>query len=337
MDTAVTMPVYVQPKPEVEYDPDKPAYDLALAELKKLIGEQQWKPGKYEITNQMGWDLYHSDQYRRWVPTGSSMEDYLDNIYSTVRAKKYAEKKKVLDAAAKIVKAAPENNKGKSIEYISASINSNWQDIKLIDSLCTMISANLKTFAGKNSAKAIQNVIQFSFSNPDVAFDFIPFAVKTCSKISDSLRSPVLSLLASSYYNHFNRNIVVQKEATEQFIELIPQLHGYDPAKALRKLYSVYNEKNRQRSETIANNINIYNAQVNAIAADSIRQVLQNEFDYREKQTTKSNLRWRSLQAIGGGLIAIALLGTILTLLSIQRILKRIETAGENKKLNTSA
>lgn len=333
-----TMPVY-KPREEVQtvYDPNKPAYDLALAELRKIIPDVQWKPGKYEITNQTGWELYHSDQYRRWVPTGSSMEDYLDNIYRIVTVKNYSEKKKALDAVTKIVKAAPANNKGKPIEYISSSINSNWQDLKLLDSICTIIAGSLKTFNDKNSANAIQDIIRFIFNYPNVAFDFVPFAVKTCSQLSDSLRTQVLLLLTSSYYNYFHENIEVQKEATEQFIELLPQLHGFAPARALKKFYSVYNEKNKQRSEDIARMLSDYDAQVNTIVADSIRQALQNEYNFRKAQEDKSNLRWRSLQTIGGGLIAIALLGTILTLLSIQRILKRIEGAAENKSLNTTA
>lgn len=310
---------------QIDNDPNKPAYDLALSDLRKIIPDNQWKPGNFQITNQVGWDLYHSDQYRKWVPTGYSIEDYLANIYSSVKANKYLEKKRVLASITKIVKTAPIDSKGKSIEFVASSININWSEPKMLDSVCTMIAANQSIFSAKKSTDGIENIIQFSFANPNDAFEFVPFAVKICSQISDSLRSSVLSVLRSSYYHHFDQNIAVQKEATAQFALLIPQLKSINPANALQKFYSVYNDRNRQRNEAIAKLMNDYNAQVNLIVADSLQQVALNQALYEEAKSKKNVLKWKSLYVVGGGFIMIALLGTILTLLSIQRILKKME------------
>ena len=324
------LPVYTPPKPEVQvaYDPDKPAYDLALEGLRKIIPENQWKPGQWEITNQLGWDMYHSDQYRRWVPTGNNIEDYLESIYRSIDAKKYKEKKSALESVTKIVNAMPADIKGIPVQYVSNSVNSDWKDLKLFDSLCSEIAKNV-TFFGKETANATERMTQFGFNEQNSAFEFIPFVVKTSKQFSDSLRFSVFSTLASSYYNYFNKNVEIQKDATEQFNELIPQLHGINPAKALKKFYSIFNQKNKDRNVSIARMMNDYELQINSIIADSARQAMQAEITYIEKQGEKKDLRWKSLQAVGGGFVAIALLGTILTLLSIQRILKRIEIFAE--------
>jgi hypothetical protein len=71
--------------------------------------------------------------------------------------------------------------------------------------------------------------------------------------------------------------------------------------------------------------MNDYNAQVNLIVADSLQQVALNQALYEEAKSKKNVLKWKSLYVVGGGFIMIALLGTILTLLSIQRILKKME------------
>ncbi|MDB5209378.1 MAG: hypothetical protein JWQ30_205 [Sediminibacterium sp.] len=325
LDVDTTTPKRKQEVVQIDNDPNKPAYDLALLELRKIIPDNQWKPGEFRIDNQVGWDLTHSDQYRTWVPTGYSIEDYLANIYGSIKANKYSEKKQVLVAITKIAKTAAADGKGKSIEFVASSINANWSDPKMLDSVCTMIATNQRIFNANKSTDAMENIIRFSFSNPNDAFEFIPFSIKICSQISDSLRSFVLSVLTSSYYNYFHQNIAVQKEATDQFASLIPQLKGINPANALQKFYLVYNNDNSQRNDVIAKIMNDYNAQINLIVADSLQQVALNQILYEEAKRKKSDLKWKSLYVVGGGFILIALLGTILTLLSIQRILKKME------------
>ena len=322
-----------QPQQQViiEYDADKPSYDLALLELKKIIPDDQWKPGRWVITNQLGWEMYHSDQYRRWESTGNTMEDYLESIYRVIKAKKYADKKRVLVSVTKIVKQVPGDIKGLPIQNISSSVNSNWSDLKMFDSICAVIEGNVNSFGKKNSNEMIENMIRFGFNNPNTVFEFIPFAIKTVNQFSDSLRSSIFSLLSSSFYSYFNGNIEMQKEATQQFSELIPQLNGYNPTKALRKFYSIYNQKNRKRNDEMVRLMNEYESQLKSLVADSLIQAQMAEVKYNENQSKKNDLRWKSLYVVGGGFIAIALLGTILTLLSIQRILKRIENVAEKE------
>lgn len=320
------------PKPAItevaEYDPDKPSYDSALAQLKNLMPDDQWKPGQWVITNQLGWDLYHSDKYRQWIASGSSIEDNLDRIYKALKAKKYAGKKRALVSITNIVKSFPHDINGQPVQYISKYANSNWQDLRMFDSLCTLISTNISVFRQKPS-EPVEQMVKFGFNEQYVAFDFIPFAIRTVSQFADSLKASVFSTLYYSYYNNFDRNFEVQKEATQQFNDLIPQLQRHDPALVLRKLYMVYNQKNKQRSDEIARLLANYQEQINYIKIDSTNKAYQAQIEYLQKQAKKKELRWKSMQAIGAGFIAIALLGTILTLLSIQRILKRMEGYAE--------
>lgn len=316
-----------KPKPieKIDIDPSKPAYELALIEFRKMIPDDQWKPGTYLITNPTGWEMYHLEQYRIWQPSGPSVEEDLDNIYDVVKASDFAHKKNVLETISKIIKSVPSDSKGKSVQKIASSINQNWIEPKILDSVCNLIVSTLPTFKGKSASEAAIEIIGFSLANRGVVFEFLPFAAKTCSILPDSLRATFFSGLTSAYDNNFNENFPVQKEATDQFKSLIPQLNGVNPTKALKKFYTVYNYSNRQRNLDIARLESEYKIQVNKIEADSLAQVRINEIIYQEEKQKKSDLKWKALQAVAGGFVLIALLGTVLTLLSIQRILKKIE------------
>ena len=329
----LNQPIY-QAKPQVinEYDPDKPAYDVSLSELKRIVPPGQWEPRVLKISNQLGWDLYHSEPYGWWVSNGRTVEDNLENIYRNLKLKKYSEKKKAIDSFIKIANSVPEDYKAKVIEDISMSINSNWSNLKILDSLSSSLANEIRTFNGIKHSEAIHNLISFSFNTPQNIFDFIPFASKACIEFPDSSRTEALNVIISAYYNYFNNNVEVQKDATKQFIDLMPMIRGVNRAFALRKFYSVYNRKNQKRNEHIAQLLNEYNSQISVIIADSTMRAQNEEGKYRISQMAKSELRWRAAYAVGGGFIAIALLGTVLTLLSIQRILKKLEVTSDNRQ-----
>ena len=327
--TQAPPPAY-QSQIEVENDPDKPAYDLSLSELKRIIPQDQWQPGYWSYPyGELAWQTHQTDQYRQWNSSGENVEERLERSYRAIKAKKYAAKKSALDSYLKILKQIPSTNSTEVLNSIIYNMNDRFTDIHLLDSAFTLIASNLKTFSA--SKDAAQHLIGFTLNYPKAAFDFIPFAIHTCLQFSDSARYQILTVLSSGFYSSFNSNVEVQKEATEQFNSLLPHIHGIDPAKALRKFYSVYNQKNRKRNDEIVRINDDYNNQVAAILADSTMRAMQAEVKLMADKEKKSELRNKSVYAIGGGFIAIALLGTILTLLSIQRILKRMEIVAEQK------
>ena len=323
-------PAY-HPKTQVENDPGRPAYDVSLAELKKIIPKDEWQPGYWSYPyGELAWQMHPSDpNYRNWNPSGDNVEQRLERSYIPIDAKQYSQKKAALDSYLKILKQIPSSKSSEVLNFIIYNMNERFSDLHVLDSAFTIIASSLKTFSG--STDAAQNLIGFVLNNPKSAFDFIPFAILTCNQISDSLRFQLLTGLTDGFYTYFNSDVEVQKDATEQFTKLLPQLRGINPAKALRKFYSIYNHKNQKRNEEIGRINEDYNSQVTAILADSTMRAIQAEAKYFSDKEKKSEFKSKSLYVVAGGFIAIALLGTILTLLSIQRILRRMESIAESK------
>ena len=316
---------------KIENDPAKPAYDLSLSELKKIIPKDQWQPGYWSYPyGELAWQMHPSDpNYKHWNNEGDDVGQQLERSYRVINANNYSAKKSALDSYLKILKQIPSPDSKIVLSAILDNINNRFTDLHLLDSALTMIASNLKSF--KDSKNVAKHYIEFVMANSNSAFQFVPFSVKICSQVSDSVRYPFLVALTDGYYGFFNSNFEVQKEATNQFITLLPQLKGINPANALRKFYSVYNQKNQKRNDEISRINDDYNTQIAAILADSTMRAMQAELKYQTDKEKKSELRSKSLYAVAGGFIAIALLGTILTLLSIQRILRRMESIAESK------
>jgi hypothetical protein len=319
-------------KAEPENDPDKAGYDLSLSVLKKNIPHDQWQSGYWSYPlGEIAWQTYHTEKYRQWIPSGDNMEQKLDRSFQVIHINKYAEKRIALNAYLKIILQVAEENKGEILNSIINNMNDKLTDIQLLDTTFTCIAENVKQFTLAQK-ETTQKMIEFVTNNPNSTFDFIPFAIQTCQKFPDQSRYQILTALTSEFYNAFNRNAKMQKEATDQFNNLLPQLKVVDPVQSLIKFYAVYNQKNRERNEVIRRINDEYNTKVAVIVADSTMRAMQAEAKFLADKNKKSELRTKSFYVIGGGFLAMALLGTILTLLSIQRILKRMELSIESRK-----
>jgi len=325
-------PPEYRPETAVENDPGKPAYDLILSELKKIIPKDNWQPGYWSYPyGELAWQMHPSDpNYRVWNPSGENVEQRLEHSYKRIQAKDYSAKKVALESYLRIMRLIPPAQSTGVLDFIIYNMNDRFSDPHLLDTTFFLVANNIKPFSA--TSEAAQHLLGFALNNPKSVFEFVPFAVQECSKFSDSLRFQYLASLIDGYYTYFNNTVDVQKEATDQFDKLLPQLPGINPSKALRKFYSVYNQKNQQRNTEISRINEDYNTQVSAILADSTMKALQAEINYQADKEKKSEYRSKSLYVIAGGFVAIALLGTILTLLSIQRILRRMELVVEAKK-----
>ncbi|MBP6412583.1 MAG: hypothetical protein KA450_03985 [Bacteroidia bacterium] len=313
-------------------DPDKQIYQLSFSELKRIIPKEQWQPGYYIYPKgELAWEVEQNENYRTWVDTGFSVELGLEKSYKKIKAENYKKKKNTLDSYIKLLKEIPTQSCKSVLQTILQNVNSSYTDSKLLDSAMNIIAINIQIFPDK--ADAANQLVGFVLNNPNTAFSFVPFSVGICNQVKENSRSQFLNALINGYYRNFNMSFEVQKDATTQFLDLLPQLSSEDPAKSLRKFYSIYNVKNKSRNDEI-NRINeLYYTQVSAIISDSTIRALQAQQEYNAKKEEKADLRNKSIMAVVAGFIAIALLGTILTLLSIQRILKRIESATNKNNL----
>jgi hypothetical protein len=320
-------PVY-QSTMETENDPDRPAYDLSLSELKRIIPQADWQPGYWTYPfGELAWQRYQTEQYRQWNPNGENIEQKLERTYSTIKAKNFTSKKRALDAYITILKRVPSENAAQVLTTITYSINDRFRDLELLDTTFSLVASSLSIYPSQN--EAAQHLIVFVLNNPRSALEFISFASETSRQFPPDSRYPVLTALTSGHYSSFSNAVPIQKEATQQFLSLVPRLQSQEPEKALRKFYAVYNNKNKKRNAEIARINAEYNKQVAAIITDSSLKATRAEIKFLADQEIKNQTRATSIKAIGAGFVAIALLGTILTLLSIQRILKRMESGIE--------
>ena len=328
--TKLPPPIYTAPV-KSENDPDKASYDLTLLELKKIIPHDEWQPGSWSYPyGELAWEMHQTDQYRNWIPSGDNIEQRLETSYNKISVRKYASKKSALNSYLKILRNVPQKHSVEVLNTIIYGLNKEYNDLHLLDSTFNLIGSGLDNFPS-SQRDAAQLFINLALNNPNAIFGFMPFALKTCLLFPEEARYKVLTELNSGFYNYFNRNAEIQKEATQQFDKLAPQLVDIDPDQALSKFYTVYLQKNSKRNDEI-NKINLeYNSKIYSIIADSTLNAISAQARFVANKEKKNQMRTKSMYAIGGGFIGIALLGTILTLLSIQRILKRLEIVVENK------
>jgi hypothetical protein len=312
---------------ETVQDPDKPSYDLLLLELKKIIPQDKWQSGVYVYPyGELAWQLHPANpNYRQWVAQEHSLADKLETVYQKMKLENYRQRKAILFSYLRVVKQVPAQDSYEVIYAFMDNANRKFSDIARIDSLSKAIASSIKNF--RQSAEAAKVLVQFSLNNPNDCFDFLRLVNDYSVKFADSIRLPMTVRMIEGYYFYFNNNLEAQKEATSEFMQLVPQLKGKPLNSLLPKFYLIYAQKNQQRNNEIAQIENSYKLTIESIRQDSINRSNEAELMYQKKKESKSSWRMKAVYAIFGGFVAIALLGTILTLLSIQRILRKMEVS----------
>jgi hypothetical protein len=310
-------------------DPDKAAYDLLLAELKKIIPQESWQHGYWDYPyGRLAFQMYPSNpHYKVWVAQGGDVPQELEGAYRRMNLENYGQKKSVLASFLRVIRAVPQPSSYSVLLTIMENVSDRLNDLNRVDSIFKSISVALNTF--QQSPDAAGLLIRYSMYNRNDCFVFMNIVSKTCAMFPADKRLAVATAISDAYYRYYNNNIQAQKEATDEFITLIPQIGTMVPDYAIMRFYLVYNQKNQQRNLEIARIDEDYNLKIQAIYTDSVTRAQMAEMNYMMKKEKKSELRVKSYYVILGGFVAIALLGTILTLLSIQRILRKMERTSE--------
>jgi len=304
----------------------KEEYTASINTLKKLIppSKYSWSGSGYWYYpyGERYWLVYKQGKYRKWNTTKASVEEKLESSYRTTNAKSYPDKQKILDVFIAVVKLLPEEKRLVALNYLIRNVSNNIsRSMSVYQSLAKVVSK----MANEKNIYYINQLSVFGKKNPNDGGPFIDYVSTIIDKFDVQQRSKTIDFLINSYYNYFNQNLAKQKEATDLFIPILAQIKGEYYPKVLMKYYRLYLDKNYERDNAIAKTENDYNRKIENIENQFIQDQTAAALELEGKKIIKSEFRNKSLAGIGGGILLIVLIGTLLVFLSIQRSVRKIE------------
>ena len=226
-------------------------------------------------------------------------------------ANKYPDRKIILDGLINVIKLLPEEKRLEAlIDLINNVVNNISQNINIYQSLAKIVG---KMSQEKNIAY-INQLASFGKRNVRDGYIFIDYVSTIIDKFDASKRVGIIDQLIFGYYNYFNENLSMLKEATDLFIPLIAQIKAESQVNAIIQYYGVFRSKNYERDNAIAQIENQYN--LDQLAAQA---------EYYSDKLSKSEYQTKSLAGIGGGILLIVLIAVVLVFFSIQRSVRKIE------------
>lgn len=304
----------------------KGEYEASLNILEQLIppAKYSWSGSGYWTYpyGEVYWIHYQQERFRTWVSTAPGVKDILSNAYSNSNSKNYMEKKSLLDAYNNSLKLIKEENRLAVLKmftsHVSNNVDDNMQTISALQKLIVKVPQN-------SGFVYLSQLLEFAENNTDEKMAMIQYIDSIIERFAENNRAQAIMGLVLGYYGFFNGNYEKQKEATDLYISLLPNINTEKQIVSLNKYYRVFIEKNRKRDQLIDQIEQEYQSKVSSIDAAYILENEKAELNKIEKKARKAELRAKSVIGISGGILIIVLIGTILVFLSIQRSVKRIE------------
>jgi hypothetical protein len=312
-------------KPAKNQNGESPSqYDASLDELKKMIPTAKWEGESYYIYpfGQRYWDVYKTEKYREKVITEVGVADKLDNIYREAKATSYNEKKQVLDAIVLVIKQLPEEKRFQGLQFLLENISKDIsQNVQVFSNIAKMVSQ----MPNDENLDYIQQLAYFGKNNPSEGSLCIEYISEIINNFNKAIRSNFVDAFISNYYSYFGSNFNQQKEATDLFLPMVPQIEKGNEISSLNKYYSIYINKNYSRAQEIAQIESEYQKKIQDIDSQFRINEASAIMEYQAKKLNKQEFRLKSLMGIGICILVIVLIGTFLVFLSIQRSVSKIE------------
>ncbi len=302
------------------------AYKASFEELKNLIppSKYSWSGSGYwhYPYGERYWRTYKKDEYRKWIVSQASLENMLLNSYQVSNVENYSEAKQILDAYINIVKILPEEKRMSALKYLlEHTTNSISRTVEVLQALQKVVSK----MENEKSIAYINTLSQFGKKNPNDGAPLIEYISTIIDKFDQPQANKTIDNLIESYYSSFNQNLARLKEATDLFIPMLTQIEGESHPEVLLEYYVLYRNKNRDRDNEIAQIEAKHMQQIDEIENQYVHDKEVAAVEYEGRKILKSEFRYKSLLGIGGGILMIVLIGTLLVFLSIQRTVRKIE------------
>lgn len=303
----------------------KEDYDASIDTLKKLIppSKYSWSGSGYWSYpyGERYWRTYKQERYRDWKATEYSLEEKLEYAYHISNASTYVDKKRLLDSYIVVLKPLPEEKRKQGLNYLTQNCS---KSISQNINVCQSLSKVITKMSNEDKIGFMNPLLKFGM-NPNDGSPFIDYVSTIIDKFDVQQRTKTIDFLINSYYNFFDQNFAKQKEATDLFIPMLSEIKGEHHPKVLMQYYGLFINKNRNRENAIARIENQYNQKIESIENQFVQDQTLASVEFEGKKILKTDLRTKSLAGIGGGILLIVLIGTLLVFLSIQRSVRKIE------------
>ena len=305
----------------------KDGYETSLNTLKTLI-----PPDKYSWNGSGAWSypygerywtFYKLEKYRQWVSTEPGIEDKLKYAFALANAGHYIDKKQILDAYISVVRILPEEKRLNTLQILMSNVANN---VSQNINTCTALTNIVSKMKNEENISYLNQLASFGRQNAKDGPSFINYISTIIDKFDVEQRVSIIDhLVYNGFYGYFYQNFSILKEATDLFLPLVSQVKAELQPKALIQYYGLYLEKNRDRNNIIAQIENEHQQEISQIDQKFILDQANALMEYQKKQKDKEELRQKSLEGIGAGVVLIVLIASALVFLSIQRSVKKIE------------
>lgn len=296
--------------PPLETDSTKFIFEQTIDSMKVLIPNQKYlwaNKGHYE----QGYYKVRGNwrNGKHWVVDRYGILAKLNNTFRSVKAQSFSEKTSLLKAYIPILVRFDEKNRYRVLQNLllasKSSVKNATKSIALLEKAVAIFPREKTSFLHK--------LVQFGKKNPRDGSAFIDYVIQVLPKFTKIQREKALDAMIAAYYKRYN-NISRQKEATEMFMPLLSGFADKSQPAALAVFYKLYDRKNQNRRSTIEDIDRQY--QYDLQKAENI---------LLKKKMSKAGFRYKGLLGLGGGIVFIALVALILSLLSIQRNIRELK------------
>jgi len=324
--------VSAQSQPTEAVDPD---YQLSLDRLKKLIPPDKYPWKKEDISYPNGrevYDSYHNPSDIRITPVGLGLLDYLNTAYNNSHANNYSDKKRILDAFIDLLTKIKESERQKVLyQVVYYPINNIDTSIAKLHQLKKVLTV----FRSNELEDAARTIVQFGRYNPDDGRILIDYLAHDLTKFDTSQRIRSLNIIINAYRYYFNNAVNSQIDATNSFTGLLSQIPTSEQANILAQYYLIFNQKNQSVQDSIQKIELNYKKTIQKLDAEYQNQLSYAELEYERSKSHKEDLIKKGGLGVVGGIILISFIGVILTLFSMQRILRGMEERIDKQNTGT--
>jgi hypothetical protein len=277
------------------------------------------------------WDYYQNERYREWIVTEYGINDYLKECYRIADANNYLKKTNLIRGYLKVLKLFPEVNRKSVLWYLMSNTADNIERNEQILNSIASISVKIDKTLEQNT-EIVYHLTKFGVENPNDGISFIEYMSTIIEKFDKSQQLKFVDYMANAYTRFFDQDLNIQKEATNLYLSLLPQLSKDKHASTLPEYFKVYLSKNSKRNEQIRQIEFEYDQSIQAIEEQYLADQAAAEIQYEERKIRKEELRLKALGGIGGGILLIITVATFLAFLSIQRSVRKMEETLNNTK-----
>jgi hypothetical protein len=303
-----------EPTKAAAVDPDRQAFDKAMARLKVLFPASQ-----YAWEDVTGWDYPYGEEswelsnhdplYRNRVVYQTGIRSQLQEWLKQPEAATLSELAKILDAFAVVLAHRPVSERRDLLadlgRVVAATVDESVGDILGVGAIIAPLPGQHLRYA----SRAADFLVQHSTA----AAGALSYYGEVTARFEKPERTKTLDILFASYVSRFGSSVDEARTLLDGFLPMLPKVPKTSQAKALNAYLDLHARKSGDRT-----------AAVREIDERFRQASVAAEAEFETARAAKTSSRPLALYAVAGGIGLTAMVALLLVLLSIQRYLKTI-------------